>query len=492
MNPRVVVSPGVSPRRQRRAFLPPLRPSFFVSIMLAFTLISLLASSSLLVSAAPTDGNIALARKYAPQFRFQKDETFFGSSIEYFLAGPVTAKDGSGSTKSSGSLTDSNLADLPNQGSGLFLSTDVSSNAKKGFLTGQNPATTPGAKVYTFIAPKANNVVDLYYWLFTPYNLAKTVPLLGEVGNHVGDWERIAVRTVNGTATQVDYHAHSDTGAGTIPWDKVVKFDNDQRPVGYVAAGSHGFWATPGTFTYVDAVIFKLQDVTSDGGVQWDTRDDLVTINYPDTYTGDLAWLNYKGAWGNVGSTSCWWHFIYKECELVDGPPGPLRDDVEGAAFTASANSFKAAMTSAFSHTLAKVANSHSSSYSFHASPSTPFVAVKQTCVAKSDSSATHQTTHLRVSADMSRASVVEPETVTRYGLASASRGSRQTVTVAACPSGTVVQSYAVGACTSGHVYGCSWAAAPRAIRAFSPEPSVLEAQPASAVSVDDLDVWTL
>lgn len=33
----------------------------------------------------------------------------------------------------------------------------------------------------------------------------------------VGDWERVTVRTVNGVATQVDYHAHSDKGSGYVP-----------------------------------------------------------------------------------------------------------------------------------------------------------------------------------------------------------------------------------------------------------------------------------
>ena len=165
----------------------------------------------------------------------------------------------------------------------------------------------------------------------------------------VGDWERMTVRTVNGVATEVDYHAHDDTGSGfvsilslchfsdysinrTIPWSQVIKFDNGQRPVGYVAKGSHGFWATAGTFTYVNAVVFKLQDVTADGGVAWDTRDSLVTFNYPDTFSGTLDWLNYKGDWGNVGETDCWWYTFYNECQVTAGPSGPLRADVLGAS----------------------------------------------------------------------------------------------------------------------------------------------------------------
>lgn len=76
---------------------------------------------------------------------------------------------------SSGALTNSNLDALPAQGTGLYLATALTAEAKAGFLAGQDPSKTDGAKVYTFIAPKANDVVDLYYWLFTPYNLAKNV-----------------------------------------------------------------------------------------------------------------------------------------------------------------------------------------------------------------------------------------------------------------------------------------------------------------------------
>jgi len=91
-------------------------------------------------------------------------------------------------------------------------------------------------------------------------------------------------------------------------------------------------WASAGTFTYVNAVVFKLQDATSDSGVHWDSKDSIVPLLYPDSYSGDLAWLNFKGAWGNKGTTKCWWHAIFSDCEIVDGPGGPVRDDVFNAA----------------------------------------------------------------------------------------------------------------------------------------------------------------
>ena len=75
-----------------------------------------------------------------------------------------------------------NVDDAANQGSGLFLSTPITAN-KDGWLKGQNPATTSGLETHTFVAPKANGVVDIYYWLFTPFNEAKDVPLVGQVGD---------------------------------------------------------------------------------------------------------------------------------------------------------------------------------------------------------------------------------------------------------------------------------------------------------------------
>jgi len=70
-------------------------------------------------------------------------------------------KDTNGNALNFGALNGGNLNSLPNGGDGVFLSVDVNAN-KDGFLTGQNPANNQDAKIYTFVAPKANDVVDLY------------------------------------------------------------------------------------------------------------------------------------------------------------------------------------------------------------------------------------------------------------------------------------------------------------------------------------------
>ncbi|KAG6864131.1 hypothetical protein C0991_012234 [Blastosporella zonata] len=445
--------------------------------------------------AAPTPEDIALARKYAPQWRFHKSEVYWPSTVEYFLAG-VKQTDAKGNVVN-GAVTTSNVDDPANQGSNLYLTADIKAG-KAGFLRGQNPSTTATA-AYTFIAPKDHGVVDIYYWLFTPFNEGKGVPVVGEVGDHVGDWERMAVRTVNGTATAVDYHAHSDDGSGTIPWAKVVKFDGGQRPVGYVAKGSHGFWATAGTFTYVDAVVFKLQDLTSDGGVYWDIKDSLVAFAYPGTFSGALDWLNYKGLWGNVGETGCWWYVFYKECKIVTGPDGPYRTDVLGAAKVAQGvatpsedkmkgplsvrlfglNQTFSAINRFGQHTLGIASTDTVSSFTFHIDTSGHKVvgythlAVQQTC-----------TSTVRPIEDGT-----QPATSTTSAVTELTDASKFTITPSACRNNFSVTSYTVGACTDSTMTYCSWGSA-RVLRAYSPDAFVLGIQAPSAIVVTDLDNW--
>ncbi|RDB20841.1 Vacuolar protein sorting-associated protein 62 [Hypsizygus marmoreus] len=425
--------------------------------------LAVLALGALVALAAPTPENLALARKYAPQWRFQTSEVYWPSTVEYFLAG-VKQVDGNGNTVTA-TVTTSNVDDAPNQGSGLYLATDINAG-KGGFLRGQNPSMTATA-VYTFIAPKANGVVDLFYWLFTPFNEGKSVPLIGQVGDHVGDWERMTVRTVNGVATQVDYHAHGDTGSGTIPWSQIVKFDNGQRPVGYIAKGSHGFWATAGTFTYVDAIVFKLQDITSDGGVSWDTKDSLVALGYPESYSDSLGWLNYKGAWGNVGQTNCWWYVFHNECQVVTGPGGPLRDDVLGAAKVVAGFTPKS-MKGPPSQTLGTSSTDTKSSFTLYIDTSVHQFA--------SDSSFTHlavqQTCTSIVEATEDDKEGTTPATSTTFAATPLTKASKFTIAPVACAKDSSVTSYTIGLCANGTEENCLYSTS-RILRAFSADTSV-------------------
>jgi hypothetical protein len=102
--------------------------------------------------------------------------------VDFFLAGPVSLYDENGAVAPAPSpLTSENLGSVINQGKGMYITTLVDPLVN-GFIRGQNPKHSQPS-TYVFIAPKRNGVVDLYYWIFCPYNLGKEVPILGEVGN---------------------------------------------------------------------------------------------------------------------------------------------------------------------------------------------------------------------------------------------------------------------------------------------------------------------
>jgi hypothetical protein len=240
-------------------------------------------------------------------------------------------------------------------------------------------------------------------------------------------------------------------------------------------------WSSAGTFTYADAVVFKLQDQTTDGGAYWDTQDSLTTINYPDTYNGSLNWLNYEGYWGNEGVNDCWWYAVHKECELVGGPPGPLRTEMSNlkrrkrdVSKTLLENLRSDDLPS---HTLATT-SSGGSSYAFHTdTTSAKFVAVEQVCASVNGPSNVDsaQPTYSYVSS---------------YAYATAKSGTTlYTIAVPRCAGSSFVSSYAVGLCSSKSQSQCSYGNH-RAIRAYSVDPVVLGTQEVAAVTVHDLDDW--
>lgn len=154
--------------------------------------------------------------------------------------------------------------------------------------------TTAFLSVFTPSSGDSGSHQDLWYWTFYPYNLGKEVGYFGWLGNRtcwqmwllgrsqrltsdVTDWERLRVRTVNGTARSADFsewqraaaykragshlscrkrsvkltsdtHSGGAFSAGTYRWSDIERLGD--RPIAYVASGSHGVWPTPGKHVY--------------------------------------------------------------------------------------------------------------------------------------------------------------------------------------------------------------------------------------------------
>jgi hypothetical protein len=100
-----------------------------------------------------------------------------------------------------------------------------------------------GVPIYPMIVPRDPdfNVVEVHYNTFYPFNAA-----FMNIGNHISDWERVAIRFENGEPTHVFLSRHSPfTHSWSGPWSEVKrksdKFDpslGNHFPVA-VARGTH-------------------------------------------------------------------------------------------------------------------------------------------------------------------------------------------------------------------------------------------------------------
>ncbi|KAK9822568.1 hypothetical protein WJX74_005581 [Apatococcus lobatus] len=331
---------------------------------------------------------------YAPRIILAPGEIFLPSSIDYALANEqVQNADGSLVTGVNSAAQPNPLTsyNLNFQKSTAVQSMEyLTSNSTIGcstcydppYLRGQNPATT-SVPTYAVIRPRGNGVVSVYYWLFYPFNGGKQIGAcanvtadgigitfngsdvavlstlslpstnatqaeatsvmapgpcqlnIGELGNHVGDWERIQVRfnynETGGTPvpTQVTLSQHSTVAR--YNWgDRNLTLLNGTHTVAYAANGSHGNYNVAANNQYSQTDILgttvALLDKTGNGTV-WDTFNNVAISQWQQNltyYSGNSSWLGYTGTWGNAPQgCDALAYTLTKECELSPGLVGP-------------------------------------------------------------------------------------------------------------------------------------------------------------------------
>jgi hypothetical protein len=169
----------------------------------------------------------------------------------------------------------------------------------------------------TLVAPDARPVVyarhrvvgnrtALQYWFFYPYNLwSPQFPPSDFIWRtHEGDWEVVTV--VLSRAQTPLYAGYSQHCTGKRrAWARVPKWRGTQRPLVYVALGSHGNYFTPGRqpvdlscWPQAARVIFQVHgvmaaDFTGRGAV---LQPQLVRVD-----TGSPSWMRFSGTWGEQG-----------------------------------------------------------------------------------------------------------------------------------------------------------------------------------------------
>jgi hypothetical protein len=275
-----------------------------------------------------------MARRYAPRVWLSDGESYLPSSVDFFL--PNVTDQVSGGQHYY----------VTNQALGCPSCTDPT------FLDGQRPDQVD-VPVYAEIVNRTQggqptNITDVVYFMFYPYNNGKRVCMgyyssffggciggYSSFGNHVGDWEHVTVRFVDGRPAQVALSQHDggqilDYGSSLLPL-----FNG--RPVVFAAEGSHGLYPDARSHVYKNLDNGDYLSDDTSYGIAWDTwRAPVVFPSQPlGSYTGSLSWLNYDGRWGNP-KDGCGLFSIIEalsgECILNDGPGSLLSRSVSNPA----------------------------------------------------------------------------------------------------------------------------------------------------------------
>ncbi|KAJ3128189.1 Vacuolar protein sorting-associated protein 62 [Physocladia obscura] len=418
----------------------------------------------------------SLAQTNAPLIVYHPQELYYASSIEYMLPHYANLQNSSGVVQPGAPpvFNVTNLDYLFQEGidaSNLYLSVAGQPKGSPYIPAGYEylySSKTIGttAPIYAFIVPKANDIVDIYYWQFCPYNLGKNAPIVGWTGDHVGDLEYMMVRTINGTAATVDYHAHSNTGSTYLVTDPTVTWSGT-HPIVYTANGSHGMWPSVGSHVYKQILgIYDLTDETGNGA-QWPTWENVYPINYLENggYTGDQAWLNFNGYFGNPGDTSCLFYSIVGECEFSGGPNAPNRDFTGPPLYTLASKNTANPNYSVYTFQVA------ASAQVWAAANGITYVAAHQHCVASPSSESTDNWAFVPI---------VASAAVTSYNITTA----RCATDFSRYPS-----AYEVGLCTSAAQSACVTTSGLRNIKEYVGNSA--PTHPDKEIIVNDLDIWT-
>merc|ERR1712093_779503 len=300
--------------------------------------------------------------KYAPLVFLSADEKWWPTDVTVFLnntqpmvAGsePASMVAASVAASSPASLSLPSLAALP-MDTYLTSIDDVAADPAWLYSDEGKPDENgySAAPAIVIIAPKANGVTDVFYYMFFAYNEGKGV-LEATFGNHVGDWEYAMIRFTDAEPQTIYLSQHAK---GTA-YQYASMIQSEGRVTLYSAQGSHGLYPVPGKHIY-DSILFD----ETDGGHQWNISQNYKsyffdytdgTFSLPDSMSNAAAtasgsgaslssgagawdstptavdtagsWLTFEGFWGDQKYSeddprqAC----LFGHCKYEVGPHGP-------------------------------------------------------------------------------------------------------------------------------------------------------------------------
>ena len=136
------------------------------------------------------------------------------------------------------------------------------------------------------------------FWFFFPYNDTE-----GWVSafNHQGDWERVSIKlNSSNRATRMHYFRHGAECGLDLPWAAVSTDPQNGRPEVFIANGTHGSYASPGSHEVPCIDLPGPRDFPEDqaqrGPTRWETWKALADVK-------KQPWYGFGGAWGDIGES---------------------------------------------------------------------------------------------------------------------------------------------------------------------------------------------
>jgi hypothetical protein len=238
---------------------------------------------------------------YQPHLKYDSQEMYFADAAEMFITSPGMR------LRRAGDATDFKVA-----GAGLdlaFLSADPYPGTAFGWADWDTLGCPdrdyaaraaalhldPAIKNVTYghVVEDRDGVTWLQYWYAYFYNDYNLIGRVIKAGLHEGDWEMVQIRLggPDRTPDLAVYAQHNH--AEQRPWVKVERVPGTQRPVVYVARGSHASYFTGGR--HWTGVWFDY----ADGKRASPDRQRLVEV-----VNGDASrrWIRWLGHWGDTRS----------------------------------------------------------------------------------------------------------------------------------------------------------------------------------------------
>jgi hypothetical protein len=143
-------------------------------------------------------------------------------------------------------------------------------------------------RMYGHAVLDSTDALWLQYWFWYFYNDYNLIGNFLKAGLHEGDWEMIQIRLEDETPDLAIYAQH--TTAETRRWNQVDLVPGTQRPIVYVARGSHASYFEPGRhwtghwFDYADG-----KRKSADSSL-------FIVLDHDEAW----RWVRWPGRWGDT------------------------------------------------------------------------------------------------------------------------------------------------------------------------------------------------